>query len=481
MFARFVVTVLSSVFWTTAAPVPPLIGLEYQYLAAPENKTFDYVSCYLSIQFKNLIHTKVVVGGGLAGLTVAARLAENPAITVAILEAGDFYANVNGNASHVPGYGTQVSVPGAEWGMTTTPQAALGNRSQSCAPGKTIGGSTATNLITYHRSTKGAHEKWAATVADDSFKWDSFLPWMRKSTNFVPANAKLRAKNATVPLPSAESWANAKGPIGITYPNWANPVASYAQEGWKSLGLNPLQDLTSGSLIGNQYSPMAIRANDQSRATSESFLDASIASGRQNVFIFTKSLAKKVNFDNQKKATSVVADSNGIFFELKAKKEVVLAAGALHTPQLLMVSGIGPQETLSKHQIPVVNALPGVGKNWQDHPNFLMAFGANAVTGTMLLDPTFAAAAAKEYNHHHTGILTHNMADYFAWEKVPDMQLSSTAENDLKGLPKDWPHYEIVLANMPLPFGINSAQGIVMMQAVTSRGMSVMIYVKFLY
>ncbi|KAH7381520.1 oxidoreductase [Pyrenochaeta sp. MPI-SDFR-AT-0127] len=455
MVSQLALALLPFVSWTAfAAPVHPLQGRAYQHVASPANKTFDYV----------------IVGGGLTGLTVAARLAENPAITVAVLEAGDFYTNVNGNASRVPGYGAQVAVPGTEWGMSTIPQAALNNRSPPCAQGKTIGGSTATNLITYHRSTKGAHERWASAVGDDGFKWDSFLPWMRKSTNFVPANAQIRAQNATVPSPSVESWANAKGPIGVTYPNWANPVASYAQEGWKSLGLNSLKDLTSGSLIGNQYSPMAIHAKDQSRATSESFIDLSIASGRQNLFIFTKSLAKKINFDTQKKAKSVYAESNGIFFQLEAKKEVVLAAGALHTPQLLMVSGIGPQETLSKHQIPVVKELSGVGKNWQDHPNFLVAFGANAITGAMLLDPTFAAAAAKEYNDKKTGILTHNLADYYAWEKVPDNQLSATAKSDLKNLPKDWPHYEVVLANVPIPFGTNSAQGIVMMQAVTSRG-----------
>lgn len=390
-------------------------------------------------------------------------------MNVAVIEAGDFYENVNGNRSRVPGYGAQVAVPGVDWGLKSTPQPDLGGREAPYGQGKYVGGSSAVNLITYHRSTKGGQDRWASAVGDNGFQFSNFLPWMRKAVKFTPPNVSVRAQNATVPAPSAESFDQNGGPVGITFPNWANPVSSYAAEGWKSLGLNQISDLTSGSLIGNQYSPMAITASDQSRSTSALFLEYGINSGRTNLFIFTKSLAKKITFDNTKKATSVIATSSGTTFELKAKKEIVVTAGTFHTPQLLMVSGVGPQETLQKLNIPVVKAAPGVGKNLQDHPNFVVAFNASVVTSSSLLDPAAADAAAKEYNEKHTGILTHNMADYYAWEKIPTNQLSAGAKSDLSKLPADWPHYEIIVADVPFGPG-QSAQGICQMQAVTSRG-----------
>ncbi|KAF2476812.1 alcohol oxidase [Lindgomyces ingoldianus] len=435
---------------------PPLASrTPYQYVAFPSNRTFDYV----------------IIGAGLAGLTVAARLAETPGITVGVIEAGDFYENVNGNKSRVPGYGGSASAPGVDWAIPPTPQPQL-NRSNvtNYRQGKCVGGSTTTNLMAYHRSTKGAYDLWASLVGDTGYTFSNFLPWMRKSVHFTPANSALRAKNASVPAAKAESYDRNGGPFQVTFANWANPVSSYAELGWKALGLFPLQDLTSGTLIGNQYSPMALKASDQSRSTSaSSFLQYAVSSGRNNLFIFTNSMARRITFDNNKRAHSIIAQSNGLIFELKAKQEVVLSAGVIHSPQILLLSGIGPSETLNKFNIPVVKDLPGVGKNLHDHPIFQFVYQANAVTGSSLFDPAFADAAAKEYDKTHTGILTHNMADHFAWGKIPLNQLSSQAKSDLASLPADWPHYEVVVADVGFGPG-NYAEGVAMLQAVTSRG-----------
>jgi choline dehydrogenase len=292
---------------------------------------------------------------------------------------------------------------------------------------------------------------------------------MRKSIKYTPANNNLRAKNATVPQAKLESYNANGGPVEVTFANWANPVASYAAAGWKALGLPVLQDLTSGTLIGNQYSPSHQTAGDQSRSTSESFLDYAVNSGRSNLFLFTKSTAARVTFDNQKNARSVIAKSNGVVFELSARKEIVLAAGVMHTPQLLLLSGIGPSATLNKFNIQVIKGLPGVGQNLNDHPIFQHAYEAFAVTGSSLLNPAFADAAAREYNATHTGILTHNMADHFAWGKFPSTKFSDEANKELAKLPSDWPHYEVVTADVGWAPG-NFAEGVVMLQAMTSRG-----------
>ncbi|KAL1600669.1 hypothetical protein SLS60_007057 [Paraconiothyrium brasiliense] len=417
------------------------------------NQTFDYV----------------IVGGGLAGLTVAARLAEDHNITVGVFEAGDFYENTSGNLSRVPGYGAQVSTSGADWGLKTSPQAQLNGRSADYHIGKTVGGSTAVNLMAYHRSTKGAYDRWASLVGDDSYQFSKFLPWMRKAVNFTPANTRVRAKNATVPKARPESYDSSGGPIDITFANWANPVSSYAAAGWKDLGLSQLQDVTSGTLLGNQYVPVTERASDQSRCSAKAFFDQAENSGRHNLYLFTKSTAQRVNFDSENCAVAVTVESSQGVFEIKTRKEVILAAGALHTPQLLLVSGIGPQDTLERFNISVVKNLPGVGQNLIDHPNFLVAYEAFATTASSILDPGFASSAVTEYNKHHTGVLTHSMADHFAWGKLSADEASEQTINELSKLPQDWPHYMAVLSDLPMGPG-QFAQGIVMLQAVTSRG-----------
>ncbi|KAL2350321.1 oxidoreductase [Cryomyces antarcticus] len=427
----------------------------FNYMPAATNASFDYV----------------VVGGGTAGLTVAARLAENPKVTVAVIEAGDFYETVNGNLSIVPGYGGTVSTPAVDWGFQTTPQDALGGRKLTYNRGKAVGGSSATNLLAYHRGTTQSHDIWASRVGDDSYSFSGLQSYFQKSVKYSDGNLQYRAANATVPTPGSGCYSAAGGPLEIGISNWADPVSSYAGDAWKELGLSQLNDLTSGSLIGNQYSPASIKAADQTRSTSKSsFLQYALDSGRNNIFLFKTTMAKRITFDGTK-AKSVIASTGGTTFELRAKKEIILSAGVFQSPQLLMVSGVGPKATLDKFNIPVVKNLPGVGQNMQDHLFFAMVYKMNVITGASMLDPTFATAAEAEYNNHHTGILTNTGADYFAWEKVPSsFNLSSAARSDLASFPADWPNYEVVIADLPFAPGANYGQGIGMLNSQTARG-----------
>jgi choline dehydrogenase len=202
------------------------------------------------------------------------------------------------------------------------------------------------------------------------------------------------------------------------------------------------------------------------------FIEDAVRSGRKNLLVFTNSTAMRVVFDERKVATSVLVRSagDGQLFELRARQEIILSAGAMHTPQLLMLSGIGPAGTLKSLGIPVIKDLPGVGQNLQDHPVFQIAYEASAVTGSTLLDPVTHAAAVEEYNTRGTGLMTHNQVDHFAFSKVPATQLSSVAQADLATLPADWPHYAVVVGNLPWTQPGNFVQGVIQLQAVTSRG-----------
>lgn len=320
---------------TSAFPVDQSSPAPNSLLGQPGDASFDYVRW--SLLGPDVVSDdvqQVVVGGGTAGLTVAARLAENSKLRIAVIEAGDFYENVNGNLSIVPGYGGQVSTPAVDWGFVTTPQASLKNRTLMYNRGKAVGGSSATNLLAYHRGTTQSYDLWAKAVGDNSYTFSNLLPYFRKSVQYTPPNMSIRAANASVPDPSPQSYSASGGPLQVTFPNWGNPVSSYAGAAFKELGVDSLQDLTSGVLIGNQYSPATIRPSDQTRSTSESsFWQASVKSGKGNLILYTKTMAKKVLFSPSKKATGVVVETGGVRYTLSAKNEVILSAGTVSRPQ----------------------------------------------------------------------------------------------------------------------------------------------------
>lgn len=123
-----------------------------------------------------------------------------------------------------------------------------------------------------------------------------------------------------------------------------------------------LSGFTSGKLIGSAYVLETINATTQTRDSSEtSFLRSQLHN--YNLMVYQSTLAKRVLFDSNKTATGVVVDSEGLQYTLSAKREVILSAGAFQSPQLLMVSGVGPKATLEKHSIPIVSKLTGVGQN----------------------------------------------------------------------------------------------------------------------
>lgn len=272
-------------------------------------------------------------------MTVASRLAENPKLTIAVIEAGDFYEKVNGNLSIVPGYGGSVSTPAVDWGFKTTPQAALGGRSLSYNRGKAVGGSSATNLMAYHRGTIDSYDKWAEVAGDQSYTFAHLLPYFRKSVRYTPPNMSIRAANASVPNPHADAYSSSGGPLDVTHTNWADVVSSYGGSAFKEIGVDVLQDLSSGVLIGNQYSPATVRPSDQTRSSSESsFWQASIKSGRNNLKLYTNSMAKKVLFDGSKTATGVTVQTGGKEYTLTATKEVILSAGTVsHEVKILLI------------------------------------------------------------------------------------------------------------------------------------------------
>lgn len=208
------------------------------------------------------------------------------------------------------------------------------------------------------------------------------------------------------------------------------------------LGFPVQQDFISGNLLGAQIAPVSIRP-DQTRASSQTtYLDTALASGRTNLKVYMHSLVKRVVFSSNKTATGVEVVS-GISdpYILSAKSEVILSAGAFQSPQLLMVSGIGPKEQLQKYNIAVIADRPGVGQNMQDHLDFGPVYYVN-LQGQTGGPSAGNDAAVEQYLANRTGFLTNFGVDFIGWEKLPAAnRVNFTAQTiaDLAKYPADWP------------------------------------------
>ncbi|KAF7189262.1 Patulin synthase [Pseudocercospora fuligena] len=400
-----------------------------------EDNTFDYV----------------IVGGGTAGLTLANRLSTDGSQRVAVIEAGAIYQITNPALSSTPagdvfwaGSDPADTNPLVDWNFVTQPQAGANGRSIHYARGKCLGGSSARNFMIYQRPTVGSLQQWADAVGDSSYTWSSWLPDFKKSVSFTPPGP-LRAANASAEYNAAAFQSG--GPLRVSYANYASTFSSWIELALNSIGIGQAQDFNSGSLFGAQYCSSTIQPGSQKRDSSQtSFLDA--ASGRSNLKVYSVTKAKKILFDSNKKATGVSVVTAGIApYTITAKKEVIVSAGAFQSPQILMVSGIGPASTLSKFNIPVLSNLAGVGQNMWDHIFFGPSYRVKLDTFTRLANDLLYVASqfAFDYSILKRGPLTNPVCDFLGWEKVPAAlknAFSASSKSDLSGFSADWPEIE---------------------------------------
>ncbi|KAH6663649.1 glucose-methanol-choline oxidoreductase [Halenospora varia] len=428
---------------------PKLLGSSFGVPGT--DKTYDYI----------------VVGGGNAGLTLASRLAEQQKGTVAVIEAGGFYEVGNGNISQVPAYdGTYAGrsvddwQPMIDWGYASTPQAGAYGQRIHYARGKTLGGSTARNYMAYQRGTKASYKRWADQVGDDDYSWEKFLPYFEKSVKFTPPQMDKRFKNGT-PEYDPTVLGDGTGPLSLTFSTYVQSWATWATKGLLEIGIPIVKGFQSGSLMGQSYGMFTINATTMVRDSSEtSFMAKAMA--YDNHIVYPSTLAKKILFDASKKATGVVVNTQGKEYTLSARKEVILSAGVFGSPQLLLVSGVGPAATLNSLNIPVVADRPGVGQNMEDHIYFGPSYRVNGITLSRLGDPVFYAQQAKEYQEKASGIFASPTTDILAWEKIPEPYRSQMSNSTLKTLaeyPADWPETEYLALGAYLGYQLNLATG----------------------
>ncbi|BCQ23073.1 GMC family oxidoreductase N-terminal domain-containing protein [Caballeronia sp. NK8] len=300
----------------------------------------------------------IVIGAGSAGCAVAGRLAEERGVTVALLEPGpdDHHFTV-----WTPiGVGKLAVRPGPRnYGYMTTPQAALNHRKSFQPRGRGLGGSSSINGMVYIRGHRSDYDRWAQ-LGCRGWSSEDLLPYFRRA-------------EANVRLPDGrdDAWHGAKGPLHVSDLRTPNPFSRRFIEAAVQAGI-PLNDDFNGHEQDGVGLYQVTQHNGERWNTARAYLhrgnaaDVSLNNGRGNLFVMTGTLALRIVFEGRR-AAGVRVVRDGVESTLRARREVILSAGAFNSPQLLMASGIGPGAHLQAAGVPVVCDLSGVGENLQDH------------------------------------------------------------------------------------------------------------------
>lgn len=358
----------------------------------------------------------VIVGGGSAGCVLAARLSENPAITVCLLEAGGRSDGILVRApaaagAMLPGYGRINN-----WAFQTVPQPGLNGRRGYQPRGRALGGSSAINAMLYVRGHRSDYDHWAS-LGNAGWDWDSVLPYFRRAETFEHG---------------AGPFHGGSGPLQVSDQNSPRPLTRAFLGAAQSLQHRNRDDFNTGDNEGVGLYHVT-QFHDPARHGERCSVAAAylhpILGKRPNLTVLTDTRALRLAFDGRR-ATGVEVLSGRQPRRLTARREVILSAGAFQSPQLLMLSGIGPGAALQRHGIAVVHDLPGVGQNLQDHLDFIQGFKTRDTDnfGLSLAAGPILARAIRQWRRDGTGMIASPIAEGAGFfrttpaETVPDAQ-----------------------------------------------------------
>ncbi|WP_435607442.1 GMC family oxidoreductase [Pseudomonas knackmussii] len=289
----------------------------------------------------------IIVGAGSAGCILASRLSESGEHSVLLLEAG---GKDSSPWFKIPvGFAKLYYNPTFNWMYYSQPQRQLAGRQLYAPRGKVQGGSGSINAMIYVRGQAHDFDDWAAG-GNEGWSFKEVLPYFRKLESH--------------PLGDSE-YHGASGPICISpMKGQTHPICDAFLEGCRELGYPRSEDFNGEHFEGAGL--YDVNTRDGQRCSS-SFAYLHPALGRSNLHIERHALVERVLFDDDKRAVGVSVSQHGVRREFRARREVILAAGAVDTPKLLQLSGVADRELLEQHAIPQVHQLPAVGKNLQDH------------------------------------------------------------------------------------------------------------------
>ena len=352
----------------------------------------------------------IVVGGGSGGCVLAARLSEDPAVSVALIEAGPVDRSV---LIHCPaGLALLAQTKTANWNFNTVPQKGLNGRIGWQPRGKVLGGSSSVNAMVYIRGHRADYDHWAAE-GNEGWSYDEVLPYFRRAEH----NERI----------TNEYHGNA-GPLNVMDLRSPNKTLQAFVDAGREAGFPVTDDFNGAEQEG--IGPYQVtHKNGERFSAAKAYLTPNL--GRKNLTVFTEAHTTRILFEG-KRATGVEFRRADRLEQIGANHEVLMAAGALQTPQILMLSGVGPAAELAKHGIGVVHDLPGVGRNLHDHVDATQVVEAPLLKETFGVTPGGIARVLKaipEWRNKRSGILTTNFAEAGGFiksqpsEVIPDLQV----------------------------------------------------------
>jgi len=350
----------------------------------------------------------IIIGAGSAGATLAARLTENNQFSVCLIEAG---GKDKSPFIHIPfGLAFLSRLTNLGWEYDTEPQSQLNNRKLFWPRGKVLGGSSSLNAMCYIRGVPEDYDRWSEMGAK-GWDWETVLPYFKKSEKQQHGESELHG---------------ADGYLSVSDLCHTNPLSDSFVEAAEEIGLSKVTDFNSANREGLGFYQVT-QENGQRCSTAKGYLTPALT--RSNLTVLTKALVEKIQI-NDGVATGVKLQIDGHSIELTANKEVLLCAGAINSPQVLMLSGIGPKEHLTEKGIELKADLPGVGQNLQDHLDAIVQHrckNRNSYSISLALIPRYVKNAFN-YMFNRKGIFTSNVAEAGGFDKtqsaaeIPDIQ-----------------------------------------------------------
>ena len=336
-------------------------------------ETYDYVIC----------------GAGSAGCVLANKLSADPDVRVLVLEAGPMDRDL---LIHIPaGVFKVFTDPNLNWNYETVEETELDRRNVYIPRGKVVGGSSSINSMVYMRGHPKDYDRWAAEFGLGRWSYDQCLPY------FKAGEASDRG---------ADDWRGGDGPLGVTRTHLDNPLYDVFLDAGEQAGQGRSEDL-------NGYKPEGVARFDctkkNGRRCSAAVAHLRPALKRRNLTLETDAMARRILMEGNR-AVGIEYQRYGEVVEARAGREVILAGGAINSPQLLMVSGIGPADHLRSVGIEPVHDLPGVGRNMQDHPTIVVQVACTKpVTIDRAVQPHRQLMAGAQWMLTRTGIATTNI------------------------------------------------------------------------